>query len=74
MGPIIGYLKGKGTWIYIAPKMTSISSSRRSDNHSLTFKQRHACLQPSRSPDGAATDCGDNIKLQLTTYLSTLKG
>jgi len=28
----------------------------------------------SRSPDGAATDCGDNIKLQLTTDLSTPKG
>ena len=28
----------------------------------------------SHSPDGAATDCGDNIKLQLTTDLSTPKG
>ena len=28
----------------------------------------------SRSPDGATTDCGDNIELQLTTYLLTPKG
>jgi len=28
----------------------------------------------SRSPDGAAADCGDNIQLQLTTHLSTPKG
>ena len=27
----------------------------------------------SNSPDGATTDCGDNIKLQLTTHLSTRK-
>jgi len=27
-----------------------------------------------RSPDGAATDCGDNIQLQLTTHLLTQKG
>ena len=29
----------------------------------------------SHSPDGAATDCGDDmIQLQLTTHLSTPKG
>jgi len=28
----------------------------------------------SHSPDGATTDCGDNIKLQITTHLSTPKG
>jgi len=28
----------------------------------------------SHSPDGAATDCGDNIKLQFTTHLLTPKG
>jgi len=27
----------------------------------------------SRSPDDAATDCGDNIQLQLTTHLSPPK-
>jgi len=26
------------------------------------------------SPDSADTDCGDNIKLQLTTHLSITKG
>ena len=35
--------------------------------------QTTPCLR-SHSPDGAATDCGDNIQLQLTTYVSTPKG
>jgi len=44
--------------------------------HSLTCKQHHmpAFSFRSRSPDGAATDCGDNISWQLTTHLSTPKG
>ena len=57
--------------------MTSISFSRRSDmdhtvqpaNNTMPAFSLHSC-----SPDGAATDCGDNIKLQLTTHLSTPKG
>ena len=36
--------------------------------------QCHTTSLRSCSPDGAATDCGNNIKLQLTTHLSTPKG
>jgi len=47
----------------------------RHGSHSLTCKHiMPAFSLRSRSPDGAATDCGNNIKLQLTTHLSTPKG
>ena len=45
----------------------------RHGSHSLTCKLPAFNLR-SLSLDGAATDCGDNIKLQLTTHLSTPKG
>ena len=45
----------------------------RHGSHSLTCTTMPAFSRRSRSPDGAATDCGDNIQLQLTTHLSTPK-
>jgi len=57
----------------------SISSSRRSDmDHTVRRITANNTMPDfilrSHSPDGAATDCGDNVKLQLTTHLSTPKG
>ena len=41
----------------------------RHGSHSLTCKQHQPAFSlRSRSPAGAATDCGDNIKLHLTTH------
>ena len=47
----------------------------RHGSHSLTCNNTMPAFSLHlHSPDGAATDCGDNINLQLTTHLSTPKG